>query len=55
VLGAASPEAASLTRTTVAATEVHSGVAKNVLPQKAVVNFNARVMPGAPSLSFGNP
>jgi len=46
VMGAVSPEASSMTRTTVATTVVKSGVAQNVLPQYAFVNFNARIMPG---------
>eukprot|EP00951_Prasinocladus_malaysianus_P027406 scaffold245674_cov44-Prasinocladus_malaysianus.AAC.1 len=41
-------ESSAMTRTTLAATRIESGIALNVMPQTAVVNFNSRIMPGDP-------
>jgi len=46
VMGAMSPEASAMTRTTVAVTSLEAGVAHNVLPQEGRILFNSRVLPG---------
>lgn len=42
----ASASTAALVRTTVAVTQMHAGVADNVLPQQATLTFNFRSYPG---------
>jgi carboxypeptidase PM20D1 len=46
VMAAVSRETAAMVRTTAAATILSAGVADNVLPQSAVLNFNVRLLSG---------
>mmetsp|Transcript_5665 Transcript_5665/g.15866 ORF Transcript_5665/g.15866 Transcript_5665/m.15866 type:complete len:533 (-) Transcript_5665:112-1710(-) len=45
-VGAAGPEGAAMTRTTLTATGFSGGVAHNVMPQTGKVILNSRIMPG---------
>lgn len=46
LMGRASDESAALVRFTIAVTDIHAGVAYNVIPRTAQVGFNCRVPPG---------